>query len=117
MPTAQSRRTPTDNQLRNLFAKYPLVSNQAWASEWGVSKEWVRRLRKRLGFAPSSQIAAQVRADRRARKEADKIVAASRLSGLVCPVDGALVPASRQVTCSSKCAETYRATFTYRTNR
>ncbi len=117
MTRQQSRCVPNVNGQRASFRQHPTRTNQEWADDWGVSREYVRRLRKALGFAPTSQILRQVRAEQRARAEAVKAIAAAQLSDRVCPVDGAPVPVSRKLTCSSECAGVYRSTFTYRVKR
>ena len=117
MNPPRSRKTPSVNIIRQQFRKHPVRSNQQWADEWGISRERVRQLRSELGLPPFSQIARQIRAEQRATRAAEESLRKSRLSDRVCPVDGALVPVSRDLTCSSGCAEVYRSTFTHRVSR
>ena len=117
MTQSSSQGAPPVKEQRAAFRQHPQRSNQEWATEWGISRERVRQLRKQLGLAPSSQIARQVRAEHKARQQAEKAIERARLSDRICPVDAAPVPVSRDLTCSAKCAATYRATFRYRVTR
>ena len=117
MTQSSSRGAPPVKEQRLAFRAEPTKSNQDWATEWGISRERVRQLRKQLGLAPSSQIQRQIRAEEKARVDAAKAIDKARLSDRICPVDAAPVPVSRDLTCSSKCAGVYRSTFRYRVNR
>ena len=117
MTPTESRTGLTSNQLRSAFKQHPKRNNQEWANLWGISKEAVRKLRKTRGLAPTSQILRQIRAEEHAKKNAAKAVEAALLSDRMCPVDGALVPVRRKLTCSSKCAQVYRSTFVHRVTR
>jgi len=117
MTPPQSRKAPPVNTLPGLFKKHPIRSNQEWAPEWGISRERVRQLRVELGLPPFSKIARQIRAEQRQLRAAEETARRSRLSVRVCPVDGSLVPVSRDLTCSSECAEVYRSTFVHRVQR
>lgn len=117
MTKPSSQGAPPVNQQKAWFRQYPTRTNQDWATEWGISRERVRQLRKALGLAPSSQIRRLLRAEAKARADAQKAIDKARLSDRICPVDSAPVPVSRKLTCSSKCAGVYRSTFTYRVTR
>ncbi len=117
MNKSSSRGAPPVKEQRAAFRSEPSKTNQGWATEWGISRERVRQLRKALGLAPSSQIQRQIRAEKKARDDAAKAIDKARLSDRICPVDAAPVPVSRDLTCSSKCAGVYRSTFLYRVNR
>ena len=117
MTPPQSRKSPPVNDLPALFKKHPIRSNQEWADLWDISRERVRQLRKEVGLPPFSQIARQIRAEQKQLRAAEESARRSRLSDRVCPVDGSLVPVSRDLTCSPECAHTYRSTFTHRVDR